>query len=332
MIQRQNDTRQEKVQLSIFDAPANGTEPSSQVAFAGNSLDRRSEFRDDDCLDRALASPDARIFAIGDGRAFLRKTDSGFDALHSLEAVHDFHPDLENAVLLGFSDDNAPRIACDVRLDPELLPDDIKAIDNRSIYMQGLVTGDELGQLAQGVSLVAWARSHAYCGLCGGKTVSRAGGYRRQCVDCGHLMFPRTDPVVIMLAIDTGIDRCLLGRSPHFPPGMYSCLAGFLEPGETIEDAVRRETNEESGIRIGRVRYHASQPWPMPHTLMIGCYGEAISTEIAIDEREIEDCRWFTRAQAIELVSRQTGVSDLSSPPPGAIAYHLIRGWLAHSS
>jgi NAD+ diphosphatase len=102
-----------------------------------------------------------------------------------------------------------------------------------------------------------------------------SGGYRRKCQACGHTVFPRTDPVAIMLAVDETRDRCLLGRSPHFPPGMYSCLAGFIEPGETMEDAVRRETLEESGIRIGRVRYHASQPWPMPHSLMIGVYAEA---------------------------------------------------------
>jgi NAD+ diphosphatase len=100
----------------------------------------------------------------------------------------------------------------------------------------------------------------------------KAGGYRRVCTACGHMVFPRTDPVVIMLTIDVERDLCLLGRSPHFPEGMYSCLAGFVEPGETIENAVRRETHEEAGIRVGRVRYHASQPWPMPHTLMIGCY------------------------------------------------------------
>ncbi|MEX3011081.1 NAD(+) diphosphatase [Hoeflea sp. TYP-13] len=316
--------------MTFFDASGDSNEPSSRVAFAGNRLDRRSEHRGDDCLAEALASPLARIFAFGDGRAFLRKADDGFDALHSLEELHHFQPDLENAVLLGFAEGEAPRIAAHVRLNPEELPESVKAIDHRSIYIQGLIKDDELGQMAQGASLIAWARSHHHCGRCGGETRSKAGGYRRECPTCGHMLFPRTDPVVIMLAVDNENDRCLLGRSPHFPPGMYSCLAGFLEPGETIEDAVRRETWEESGIRIGRVRYHASQPWPMPHTLMIGCYGEAVSTRISIDQREIEDCRWFSRAEAAQLLSRQTGAEDLSSPPPGAIAHHLIHGWLTH--
>lgn len=318
--------------MTIFDAPGDGREPSSQVAFAGNSLDRRSEHREDDCLEQALTLPNARIFAIGDGRAFLRKAGDSFEALYSLDALQQFDPDMDNAVLLGFAAGEAPRIAAHVRLDPELLPDSVKAVDNRSIYIQGLVRGDELGQLAQAASLVTWARTHAYCGRCGGETRSKAGGYRRECSNCGHLLFPRTDPVVIMLAVDTQTDRCLLGRSPHFPPGMYSCLAGFLEPGETIEDAVRRETAEESGIRIGRVRYHASQPWPMPHTLMIGCYGEAISTDIRIDAREIEDCRWFDREEAAALISRQTGAEDFNAPPPGAIAHHLISDWLKLSA
>ncbi|MCP4315124.1 MAG: NAD(+) diphosphatase [Hyphomicrobiales bacterium] len=316
--------------MSIFDAPGHKTEPSSQVAFAGNSLDRRSEHRDENCLGDALASPHARAFMFGDGRAFLKKAGDGFEILHKVDELQQFDPDIENAVLLGFADGEAPRIAVHVRLDPEELPDSIKAIDHRSIYIQGLIKGDALGQMAQGASLIAWVRSHAHCGRCGSQTRAMAGGYRRECPECGHMLFPRTDPVVIMLAIDSENDRCLLGRSPHFPPGMYSCLAGFLEPGETIEDAVRRETHEEAGIHIGQVRYHASQPWPMPHTLMIGCYGEAASTKIAIDNREIEDCRWFNREEAAELVSRQTGLSDLSSPPPGAIAHHLIRDWLAH--
>ena len=123
-------------------------------------------------------------------------------------------------------------------------------------------------------------------------------------------------------------DRCLLGRSPHFPPGMYSCLAGFIEPGETMEDAVRRETLEESGIRVGRVRYHASQPWPMPHSLMIGVYAEAQSLEITRDTAELEDCRWFDRAETEAMLAASLGEADASAPPPGAIAHRLMRDWL----
>ena len=130
-----------------------------------------------------------------------------------------------------------------------------------------------------------------------------------------------------MLVVDEARDVCLLGRSPHFREGMYSCLAGFLEPGETIEDAVRRETLEESGIRVGRVRYHASQPWPMPHTLMIGLFGEARSTTITRDTTELEDCRWFERAETAEMLDRSLG-EYRASPPAGAIAHRLMRDWV----
>lgn len=318
--------------MSIFDTTGSAQEPSSRVAFAGNRLDRQSEFRDDDCLAEALASDTMRAFAISRGRAYLRANGAGFEALHHAEQLAAFDPDLDNAILLGFSETNQPRLAVPVRLDPEELPDTVKAIDPRSIYIQGLVSVSLLGELAQATSLVAWSKTHQYCGRCGHPTRPRAGGYRRECTACDQMLFPRTDPVVIMLAVDTQSDLCLLGRSPHFPPGMYSCLAGFLEPGETIEEAVRRETHEESGIRIGRVSYHASQPWPMPHTLMIGCYGEAISTKIAMDSRELEDCRWFNRAEAAALIGRQIEGGDMRSPPPGAIAHHLIHDWLTHGS
>ena len=316
--------------MSLFDVDAAANEPSSRVAFAGNRLDRRSEHRADDCLSLALAADGVRGFAIRGGRAFMRLNGSGFEALHTIRELESFDPDLDNAILLGFAENDAPRLAVPVRADPDSLPDSIKAIDQRSIYIQGLVTGSLLGELAQAASLVAWAGSNRHCGRCGTETVSRAGGYRRECPACKHTMFPRTDPVVIMLAVDTRNDRCLLGRSPHFPQGMYSCLAGFVEPGETMEDAVRRETEEESGIRIGRVRYYATQPWPMPHTLMIGCFGEALNTDIVVDERELEDCRWFDRAEAATLLARQTGTEAFNAPPPGAIAHHLIHGWLTH--
>ncbi|MCB1417419.1 MAG: NAD(+) diphosphatase, partial [Nitratireductor sp.] len=145
---------------------------------------------------------------------------------------------------------------------------------------------------------------------------------------CKAEVFPRTDPVAIMLALDG--ERCVLGRSPHFPPGMYSCLAGFIEPGESIEEAVRRETLEESGISIGRVAYHASQPWPFPHSLMIGCYGEATSFEIDPDRTELEDCRWFSRDEVREMLKRAPGNPDLPAIPPSrAIAHRLISDWVA---
>jgi len=152
----------------------------------------------------------------------------------------------------------------------------------------------------------------------------RIGGYKRVCTGCEAQLFPRTDPVAIMLAVTP--DKCLLGRSPHFPPGMYSCLAGFIEPGETIEDAVRRETFEESGIRIGRVAYHASQPWPFPHSLMIGCFGEALTHDVDPDREELEDCRWFFRDEVAAIIAG-THPDGILMPPPGAIASHLVRAW-----
>jgi NAD+ diphosphatase len=127
-----------------------------------------------------------------------------------------------------------------------------------------------------------------------------------------------------MLALRAG--RCLMGRSPHFAPGMYSCLAGFIEPGETIENAVRRETFEEAGIRLGRVAYHASQPWPFPYSLMIGCFGEALDDDIVFDGKELEDCRWFSRDEVLSIL-RGAHAGGVTVPPPGAIAHHLIRAW-----
>ena len=139
--------------------------------------------------------------------------------------------------------------------------------------------------------------------------------------------FPRTDPVVIMLAVDG--DDCLLGRQPRFPKGMYSSLAGFVEPGETIEAAVRREILEESGVVCGEVRYFASQPWPFPSSLMIGCFAEARSRAVAVDRTELEDARWFSRAETRELLERRHP-AGLAAPIPMAIAHHLIKRWAAH--
>ena len=305
----------------LFDAPQ--AEPSQFVGFAGNIIDRQSENRADDAAEKALADPTARLLLMGSGRILLKLDPEGQAQGYftSAEAVA-LGSETGNAVLLGFSP-AGPVVAIPVAAEPETLPQTIKAIDYRSVYMQGLVDPAALGALAQGASLLAWHANHRFCGKCGQPTEMRAGGYKRLCPACGTEHFPRTDPVAIMLTVSK--DRCVLGRGRHFAPGMYSALAGFIEPGETIENAVRRETLEESGIRLGRVVYHASQPWPFPYSLMIGCFGEALNEDIDPDLAELEDCRWFERGEVLAMLDKSH--PSLVVPPPGAIAHHLIRAW-----
>ncbi|XP_023368491.1 peroxisomal NADH pyrophosphatase NUDT12 isoform X2 [Otolemur garnettii] len=163
----------------------------------------------------------------------------------------------------------------------------------------------EAGVVAQARSVLAWHSRYKFCPTCGSATKIEEGGYKRVCLKetCPSLhgvhntSYPRVDPVVIMQVIHPDGTKCLLGRQKRFPPGMFTCLAGFIEPGETIEDAVRREVEEESGVRVGHVQYVSCQPWPMPSSLMIGCLAMAVSTEIKVDKNEIEDARWFTREQ-----------------------------------
>ena len=305
----------------FFDAPAR--EPSQFVGFAGNRIDRQSENRDDGVLDRALADSRVRILQCRAGRLYLRPVDGRLDPYFRPDEARAMAARLDEAVLLGRSE-HGPVVAAPGGLEADDLPDGIKAIDYRSVYVQGLVPPETLGEIAQAASLLAWNASHGFCGRCGAATRMRIGGYKRSCPACGAEHFPRTDPVAIMLAVDG--DRCLLGRSPHFAPGMYSCLAGFIEPGETIENAVRRETFEEAGIRIGRVAYHASQPWPFPYSLMIGCYGEALDAVIDFDGKELEDCRWFDRAEVRSMIAG-SHPGSIAVPPGGAIASHLIRAW-----
>jgi len=309
---------------SLFEELAG--EASRLTAFAGNTLDRRSEERSEGCVEEALSDPRAALYASTEGRLVIRFEGGRAEPLFTLNELRPLGPDLKAAILLGYTRAGEPRLMMPVKTKAEALPPSIKALDYRSVYQQRLLSPEELGEVAQGASLLAWNRSALYCGLCGAGTEPRGGGYRRYCAACAKEFFPRTDPVVIMLTVDEKNDRCLLGRSPHFRPGMFSCLAGFLEPGETIEDAVRRETREESGITLGRVRYHASQPWPFPHTLMIGCYGEALSEEIRFDGRELEDCRWFSRGEIREMLAEPSEEGP-SVPPEGSIAHRLISDW-----
>ena len=307
--------------FALFDAPER--EPSQAIGFSGNIIDRQSEKRSEDDVPSALADPSARLLLIRNGRLLLKQNDGAFDAEFRLDEAEAFQPLIADAVLLGRSG-NGPVLALPAEFDPETLPETVKAIDFRSVAVQGLIDAPGLGALAQGAALLAWHASHGFCSKCGHRSEMRAGGYRRACPNCNAEHFPRTDPVAIMLCVTR--DHCLMGRGPHFLPGMYSALAGFIEPGETIEAAVRRETFEEAGIRVGRVAYHASQPWPFPYSLMIGCFAEALNEDIGFDGAELEDCRWFPRAEVRAILAGDTS-AGVFVPPKTAIAHHLIRAW-----
>lgn len=197
---------------------------------------------------------------------------------------------------------------------------DLRAVASR------LVAGDA-AIAAQARHLVDWHARHRFCSVCGQPSKVGDAGHVRRCTasECAAEHFPRTDPVVIMLV--TRGDRCLLGRQPKWPHPFFSALAGFVEPGETLEEAVRREVFEEAGVQVDTVRYHSSQPWPFPASLMMGCMAEATSEEIRVDAHELEDARWFTREDVRLALDGKN--KELALPPPLAIAHQLVRAWVA---
>lgn len=298
-------------------------EPSSLVGFSNNTLNRDAENRDEQSILDALADDKTRYYLFAQGKVILQKNANN-QILFSREEAERFNPNIDQAVLLGEAKQGM-RIALPVLVDPETLEEPWTVYDLRSLLYSGSVSEEDAGAIAQAGGLLFWNANNQYCGKCGAKSKSAIGGYRRDCPSCDGRLFPRTDPVVIMLTVKD--DKCLMGRSPHFPEGWFSTLAGFVEPGETMEDAMRRETFEESGIKVGRVKYHASQPWPFPHSLMLGLYGEALSEEIAMDESELEDCRWFHRDE-VKLMMNETHPEGLLCPPNKAISSALVKYWV----
>lgn len=311
---------------SIFLNRAPHLEPSELTAFSGNKLDRDSEHRDETTLETALKVEGTHILAFSGTQLVLKHDGQVLDPLFAPYELADLQPNFDDAILLGHQATGEPRLAVPVNVAPEALAAHYKPADPRALFRDALVGDELLGEVAQALSLLRWNADNKFCGRCGGKMETLIGGYKRRCTTCSHEIFPRTDPVAIMLVVDEKQDRCLMGRSPRFPAGMYSSLAGFVEPGETIENAVRRETREESGITVGRVRYHASQPWPMPHQLMIGCYGEATNVDITFDTTELEDCRWFTREEIGAMLS-EGSYDGRTLPIQGTIARRLIEDW-----
>jgi NAD+ diphosphatase len=299
-------------------------------SFAGGTLNRAALERPaEGFVEAQLVSPTVQIISFAGDRALVDVSASPAK-LHLVA-----HGDLPNSapvppIFLGIRDDKAPVFAqfIDVSDDGSLvatLPDHIKAIDLRSLAGQGLLEPEELGLLAYARSLTAWHSAHRFCANCGHETVIKTGGDRRYCTACEREHYPRTDPVAIILVYKG--DKCLLGRGRHFEELRYSALAGFIETGETIEEAARREILEESGIRVGNITYHSSQPWPFVSTLMIGLMGEALSEDIIMDEAELEDVRWFTRADARAMLE-STHKDGFTAPPPLAIAHHLLRAFV----
>ena len=301
--------------------------PKPRLGYTDSRLERAAERRTDDSALAALAAdPRAGAYVIGGDLIVMAKGSPLNDPLFTIDQARALGPTTET-IFLGHLDGAGRFGHSIVPAAAEALKarDDLLVTDLRSIAVQGLVEADHLPPIAEAKAVLHWHARHRFCPNCGAPTRPVCGGWKRDCPQCKAEHFPRTDPVVIMLAIDG--ERCLLGRSPRFVPTMWSCLAGFVEPGEAIEDAVHRETKEEAGITCGRVGYFRSQPWPFPTSLMIGCHAEALSRDIVVDREELEDARWFSKDEVVSMLMRKH-LGGLTTPPPVAIAHHIIRAWV----
>jgi NAD+ diphosphatase len=296
------------------------------ITFAGGTLDRASERRmDTDWVRSVREDPRARAVVASARGVLLDGTVAapGDDAWAApqggplrprLVALDD-----REAILLGLTGDGGSLWAVEAE------PPDGELTGLREAAP--LLSDADAGLLAHAQALLHWRRTHRFCGTCGEPTAPQEAGHVRACPN-GHVTHPRTDPVVIMLVVDPARDRVLLGRQPTWPAGRYSALAGFVEPGESLESAVAREVREEARVDVQDVRYQASQPWPFPANLMLGFEAVWSSGEVRPDEAELEDARWFTRAE-LEAAANGDADSPLLLPPPLAIARRLIDGWLA---
>lgn len=294
--------------------------------YTGSPLDRAGHLRDDAAwIDARLKDPATRFVPVWRAKTLVHGMDAGqpaavflpgdhahtlrtaggpwaFLGLHGADAVF--------AIDISAAEDPTPLVP-----NPAARFEDMRAL-------AGLLSADDAAILAHARGLMHWRTRHRFCGVCGGPCEPRSAGHAMACTQCQAQHFPRTDPAVIMLVHDQ--DRCLLGHSQRFPSTtMYSTLAGFVEPGESLEEAVAREVLEESAIRVGRVAYHSSQPWPFPASIMLGFYAEALTTEITIDETELRDARWFTRDEL-----RDHDRHGFSLPRRDSIARRLIEDWM----
>ncbi|MEM6712716.1 MAG: NAD(+) diphosphatase [Pseudomonadota bacterium] len=309
-------------------------ELSARTGFSGNRIHRHGDRRDDEAF---LAAQEARArFLIFDGAALV-DGDHGPHAMYHAKLPGGVDP--ETRVYLG-EDAEGPVFA--YAIVPTEQTEDVGGLATTPPSQQPLRPFAEqfdpldhhLGLLAEAASLTGWHLRHKFCAKTGAPTRNQQAGWRRRSVesdpDTGTMHFPRTDPVVIMNVVDPATGDILLGRQGRFPEGMFSCLAGFVESGETLEDAVRREVLEEAGIPLGRVTYKASQPWPFPSTLMMGFEAEALARDITLDEAELAEARWFSREELKAIAPNPQGEGLTSIPPKLAIARALLDDYLGH--
>ncbi len=303
-------------------------ERSSLTGFAINRLDRREDLRNKpDAVTALRHRSDTRIAVVAGETPILKRLDGEALTVWFSHGETEMLGPAAEEIFMGMAEDGTPRFG---RLIDKALAEPLKerselfVTDLRSVALKRIVPEDEVGPLGEAKAVLDWHARHRFCAQCGGSTVAGASGWRRECTACGALHFPRTDPVVIMRV--TRGDACLLARQARFAPGMYSCIAGFVEPGETIEDAVRRESWEEAGLRVGNVRYLASQPWPFPSSIMMGCIAEALGDEITLDMTELEEGRWFPRAEVLQMLEGKHP-DGLACPQHIAIANTLVRAW-----
>ena len=287
--------------------------------YAGSPLDRAAHLRKNpDALNALMANPESRMLPVWQLKTLVTAAPGTTLAWQAIDGLADGAASRE-VIFLGL-DGDAGRFA--VGIGGEADPVEAGALKGAGSFeeVRGLASrlpANETSIAAQARTLIGWHDRHRFCAQCGTPTEVSDGGYRRDCPNkaCGARHFPRTDPVVIMMAVKG--DKALLGRQAFWVPGMFSTLAGFIDPGETIEEAVRREIFEEAGVQVGDVLYHSSQPWPFPSSLMLGCIGQAESEELNVDTREVEDAGWFTRDQV------RAGIQLALSGPPDDGAFHL---------
>jgi len=301
------------------------------IPFAGSPLDRASEKRtDSNWIESKRRDPSSLILPMWRLEPFILGSEKSGPPIElglvPAGIVDSFTDGGALCIFLGLDGDRAV-FAIDVSEAAD--PANVGPLAGLGYFRDARVAASmvslkDAAIIAHAKAMIDWHQRHGFCSRCGAATKIMDAGYRRLCGKCNGEHFPRVDPVVIMLA--TYGEACLVGRGKQFPPGMFSALAGFVEPGETIEEAVRRELMEEASVKVGEVTYYATQPWPFPSSLMIGCFAKAESREVKADENELAEVRWLERSVARDLIEGKQ-VDGVRVPPPIAIAHHLIKTW-----